>query len=62
MVAGESSYQSSCESDGDGQSSVASPSYKVCTFFVFEITQLLYTPCRLLIHVPFKFIVDIFLL
>jgi len=29
MVAGESSYQSSCESDGDGQSSVASPSYKV---------------------------------
>lgn len=29
MVAGESSYQSSCESDGDGQSSVASPSYKL---------------------------------
>ena len=30
MLAGESSYQSSCESDGDGHSSIASPSYKVC--------------------------------
>ena len=34
-VAGESSYQSSCESDGDGQPSLASPSYKLLYYLYY---------------------------
>lgn len=45
ILAGESSYQSSCESDVDGHSSIASPSYKV----YFYIS--LYSSCIYLILV-----------
>jgi hypothetical protein len=43
ILAGESSYQSSCESDGDAHSSIASPSYKVwCLKKNFDVESELY--------------------
>lgn len=38
-LAGESSYQSSCESDGDGHSSAVSPSYKVLHIILNDVAK-----------------------